>query len=195
MKRRAILIKSILLIVFVFCVVWQPVQKVEAKKITSMKEIIEDTIEIPMIFMFNSDYCDVKFSFNEQMKAFIGARVTYAEKQKQHFTVKCVKNRMKELFGSSEFYYINTNKNPFCMMRVKDSKVTYLSGSWGNLKPEYRILKIKKKEKGVYRCKIKAMLVDTVQSKVAFEPKYVEYTVEKVRNKYGYIIRDIDLLK
>ena len=194
MKKRAIL-KSILLIVFVFGIVWQPAQKVEAKKITSMKEIIEDTIEIPMIFMFNSDYCDEKFSFNEQMKAFIGARVTYAEKQKQHFTVKCLKNRMKELFGSSEFHYINTNKNPFCMMKVKDDKVTYLSGSWGNLKPEYRILKIKKKKKGVYRCKIKAMLVDTTQSKVVLKPKYVEYTVEKVKNKYGYIILDIDLLK
>lgn len=194
MKKRAIL-KSILLIVFVFCIVWQPAQKVEAKKITSMKEIIEDTIEIPMIFMFNSDYCDEKFSFNEQMKAFIGARVTYAEKQKQHFTVKCLKNRMKELFGSSEVHYINTNKTPFCMMKVKDDKVTYLSGSWGNLKPEYRILKIKKKKKGVYRCKIKAMLVDTAQSKVVLKPKYVEYTVEKVKNKYGYIILDIDLLK
>lgn len=195
LNKKAIIINFILLVVCVLGVVCQPAQNIEAKKVSSMKSIIEDTIEIPMIFLFNGSNCDEQFSFSQQMKALIGARVTYAEKQKQHFDIQSLKTRMKNLFGSSEIHFINTTKNPFCMMKIKDEKITYLSGNWGRFVPEYRIVNIKKKSKGSYICRIKTMLVDKEYSKLAFQPEYVEYKLKKANNKYGYIILDIDLMK
>lgn len=193
MSQKKWVLKGILMLcVLVFAV--RHIYSVDAKKISSMKNIVNDTIEIPMIFLFSTENPEENFVFHSQVKALIAGKVTYHEKKKQRFTIQCIKKRMEQLYGTNKFSYYNSKQYPFQLMRKDGETITYFSGDWGKYKPIYRIMNIRKLKNNLFLCNIKATLLNE-KKEVVIGPKYIEYTLKGAKNSYGYHIVDIQLKK